>query len=155
MTITPTKWVPITLHEWVPITPITRLFERAIDLYNTHPLKIFEKKGKKSRKYLEISENLGNSEKVWKIFGNFWKFRKKFLKIAKKSIWRRGERCTIYPYNTHYSLIRACQWPPITPISRKSAPKTPIIKKIVGCYNHPSCNFRLYNSQLAIESNDL
>ena len=32
--------VAITPRKWVPITPITPLFERAIDLYNTQSRKI-------------------------------------------------------------------------------------------------------------------
>ena len=33
--------VPITPRKWVLITPITPLFQRAVDLYNTHYPKIF------------------------------------------------------------------------------------------------------------------
>ena len=74
MTITPRNWVPMTPQKWVPITPITPLFERAIDLYNTHHSKILEeylkshencrKIARKSRIFLKIEQNLGKNGKV-------------------------------------------------------------------------------------------
>ena len=38
--------VAISPHKWVPITPITPLFERAIYLYNSHHSEILKKKRK-------------------------------------------------------------------------------------------------------------
>ena len=77
----------------VPLTPITPLFERD-----------------------QTIENFGKNEKVSK-------FGEKFWEIARKSILTRREGCAIYPYNTHHSLIRARQWPPITPITQKITKK--------------------------------
>ena len=53
----------ITPHRWVPITPITSLFERAVDLYKTHH---FWENFAKTRKSLE------NFGKFLKIGENFW-----------------------------------------------------------------------------------
>ena len=75
----PTGVVTITPRRWVPITPITPLFERAKELFNTHH-------SKKKRKSLE---NLGN-------FGE--KFGKNFGEIAIESILTREKGAPMIAY---------------------------------------------------------
>ena len=102
--------MPITPRKWVPIKPITPLFERAIDPYNSHHSKILEKYRKSPENLLKLSLISEKSRKV---------------------DFNEGQGApTMTVYNTHHLKNHEK--------ARQKLPITPIIPKVAGCYNPPS-----------------
>ena len=99
----------ITPHKWPSITPITPLFRRAIDLYNTQLPKIFRIFSRSKKIQLSIkgegsAKDLYNTQ-LPKIFPKFLEKLKNLEKKQKKSISTRGGVSAIHLYNTQLSKI--------------------------------------------------
>ena len=136
MTITPRKWVPVTL--------ISLLFEPAIDVNNTNLSKILEKYrkshenfgkiAKKARKFIKIEQNLGKTGKVDFNEGKGAPFTPITPMIPHDTpITPMISGTLMTTYNTHHSKNHEK--------ARQKLPITPIIRKVVGCYSHPSLYF--------------